>query len=152
MMQAAGSPLDHVTVTAIDLDRSRRIYDAALAPLGLHGVVDYVDPEDEDEAGVEAVGYAAEDARIVLWLVAGARPTANLHVALRAPDEGTVRAFFAAATGAGATVARRPRSGSTYRAGGAFSAMVADPDGNIIEASVDVDEVLDHRGRGEERA
>src|SRR5215469_13471184 len=35
------SVLDHVSVGVIDLDRSRRFYDAALRPLGLVRIVDF---------------------------------------------------------------------------------------------------------------
>lgn len=127
--------LDHVTVTATDLDRSRRFYDAALAPVGLVRIVDYEDPEDGDEAGVEAVGYGGTDGRVVFWLVAGPAPTANLHLAFRAGDRAAVRAFFEAATEVGARVHRPPRTWMIYRSSPSFSAMVADPDGNIVEAS-----------------
>lgn len=128
--------LDHLTLTVTDLDRSRRFYDTVLAPLGLVRVVEYVDPEDGDESGVEATGYGGADDRVVLWLVAGSAPTANMHLALRAADADAVAAFFAAATGAGATVHRRPRTWAIYRPARAFSAMVGDPDANIVEAVV----------------
>lgn len=136
-MRPADVPLDHVTVTVADLERSRRFYDAALAPLGLLRSVDYADPEDEDEVGVEAVGYSAGEDRVVLWLVAGPAATANVHLAFRARDAAGVTGFFTAATAAGATVLRRPRSWALYRPGPAFSAMVGDPDGNVIEARAD---------------
>ncbi|MGI8880907.1 MAG: VOC family protein [Jatrophihabitans sp.] len=125
--------IDHVTVTSRDLARSTAFYDAALQPLGLRRVVDYVDPEDEDEGGIEAVGYGAATGAPTVWVVAGAAPTSGLHLALRAENSAAVEAFFAAALSAGGTPAQAPRRWEIYRPG-YFGAMVADPDGNLIEA------------------
>lgn len=125
--------LDHLTVTVADLDVSAAFWDAALAPLGVVRVVDYLDPEDEDEVGVEAVGYAGADERVVLWLVAGPHPTTGLHVAVTAADADAVRAFHAAAVAAGGMERRPPRGWEIYRPG-EFGAMVAAPDGTLVEA------------------
>ncbi len=125
--------IDHVTVTAGDLAASTAFYDAALVPLGLRRVVDYVDPEDEAEGGIEAVGYGAPTGAATVWVVAGPAPTTGLHLALRAVDAAAVEAFFAAALAAGGRPAQPPRRWEIYRPG-YFGAMVADPDGNLIEA------------------
>ena len=85
--------IDHVTVTASDLERSGAFYDGALAPLGFRRVVEYVDPEDEDEAGVEAIGYASGQEAASVWLVSGPAPTHNLHVAFDAVDAEAVDRF-----------------------------------------------------------
>ena len=125
--------LDHVTLTVSDLPRSQAFYDAALEPLALTRVVDYLDPEDEDEAGVEAVGYGPREATARLWLVAGTPPTTGAHVALRAVDADAVEAFFAAGRAAGGRVRQMPRPWAIYRPG-VVTAMLVDPDGNVVEA------------------
>ena len=134
-------PLDHVTLTTCDLATSTAFYDAALAPLGLRRVVELVD-EEEENAPTEAVGYGtAEDgtgeSAAVLWLVAGtvstSRTTTGVHLALRAPSAEAVAAFHAAAVAAGGTSHDAPRRWPIFRRG-AFNAIVADPDGNLVEA------------------
>ena len=125
--------LDHVTLTVSDLPRSQTFYDAALEPLALTRVVDYLDPEDEDEAGVEAVGYGPRDAAARLWLVAGTPATTGAHGALRAAGSGAVEAFFAAGRDAGGRVRQVPRPWAIYRPG-LVTAMLVDPDGNVVEA------------------
>ena len=125
--------LDHVTLTVADLPAAQAFYDAALEPLAMTRVVDYLDPEDEDEAGVEAVGYGPADGEARLWLVAGAPSTTGAHVALRAADAAAVAAFFAAGRAAGGRVRQAPRPWAIYRPG-LVTAMLVDPDGNVVEA------------------
>ena len=125
--------LDHVTVTVSDLAASQAIYGAALAPLGLVRVVDYLDPEDEDEVGVEAVAYGPTDGPAQVWLVAGAPVTSGAHLAFRAADVAAVDAFFDDGRAAGGRVRQAPRGWAIYRAG-LISAMLVDPDGNVLEA------------------
>jgi catechol 2,3-dioxygenase-like lactoylglutathione lyase family enzyme len=127
------SVIDHVTVTASDLERSGAFYDGALAPLGFRRVVEYVDPEDEDEAGVEAIGYASGQEAASVWLVSGPAPTHNLHVAFDAVDAEAVHRFHAAALESGGRESQAPRRWEIYRPG-YYGALVADPDGNLIEA------------------
>ena len=125
--------LDHVTITVSHLPASQAFYDAALAPLGLARVVDYLDPEDQEEVGTEAVGYGGSADEIVLWLVVDATPTSGVHLAFRARDENVVRSFFDEACAAGAIAHTPPRPWQIYRPG-RFSAMVTDPGGNLVEA------------------
>ncbi|MCW2530241.1 MAG: lactoylglutathione lyase protein [Pseudonocardiales bacterium] len=125
--------LDHVTVTVSDLTAGQHFYDAALEPLGILRAADYLDPEDEDEVGTEAVGYAGGDDRVVLWLVVGSLPTTGLHLAFRADDQAAVQNFFSAGCAAGGSAHTSPRPWQVYRPG-IFSAMIADPAGNLIEA------------------
>ena len=126
--------LDHITLTVPDLTTAQLFYDAALTPLALSRVVEYLDPEDEDEVGVEAVGYAGPDEHVILWLVVGAQATQGVHLSFRANDTQAVKAFFDAAVHAGGRRYQSPRPWQIYRPG-AFAAMVVDPYGNIIEAS-----------------
>lgn len=125
--------LDHVTLTVADLPAAQAFYDAALEPLALTRVVDYLDPEDEDEAGVEAVGYGPADGEARLWLVAGAPSTTGAHVALSAVDAAAVDDFFTAGRAAGGRVRQAPRPWAIYRPG-LVTAMLVDPDGNVVEA------------------
>lgn len=125
--------IDHVTITATDLAVSAAFYDAALEPLGLRRVVDYVDPEDEDEAGIEAVGYGEGRAAPSIWLVSGRAATHNVHVAIRAADAAAVDRFYAAALASGGLPGQAPRRWEIYRPG-YYGALVADPDGNLVEA------------------
>ena len=126
--------LDHITVTVDDLTSAARFFDAVLAPLGLGRLVDYEDPEDEEEAGVEAIGYGIE--AVELWIVVGRAPTTGLHLAFAAPDRGAVDSSYAAGLAVGATSEHLPRSWQIYRPG-RYSAMLRDPAGNIVEAFTD---------------
>ena len=129
-------PLDHVTVTVSDLAISQTFYDAALSPLGLTRIVDYLDPEDEDEVGVEAVGYGTAGGPARLWLVAGYPATTGVHMAFRAADLISVDTFFADGHAAGGQVRQAPRPWAIYRPG-LVTAMLVDPDGNVVEAVAD---------------
>ena len=117
--------IDHVTLTVRDLDASRRFYESALEPFGIH-----VAELDGGDGGTEvALGpEGSED----LVLREG-EPAATVHVAFCAHDQGTVDAFHAAALEAGATdngePGRRPRYHERY-----YAAYVLDPDGNNVEA------------------
>lgn len=126
--------LDHVTVTVDDLSSAVRFFDAALLPLRVTRLVDYEDPEDEDEAGVEVVGYGT--VQVQLWVVTGSPPTAGVHLAFAATDRKSVDASYEAAVAAGGRGRRPPRSWGIYRPG-RYSAMTLDRYGNVIEAFVD---------------
>ncbi len=130
----SGAGLDHVTLTVADLAAATAFYDCLLAPLGLSRLVDYEDPEDEDEAGVEAVGYGVD--KVQLWLVVGPQVTTGLHLAFCAGNRAAVDAAYAAAVVAGAVSEHAPRGWQIYRPG-RYAAMVRDPSGNIVEAFTD---------------
>lgn len=124
--------LDHVTVTASDFAASLAFYDAALGALGLERVAEHLD-EEEDEATIEAAGWGADGGSPVLWLVAGSRATHGLHVRIAVKSRVEVEAFHRAGVAAGGADHAGPRRWVLYRAG-EFNAIVADPDGNLIEA------------------
>lgn len=124
--------LDHVTITVADLDRGLAFYDAAFAALGVTRVSELVD-EEEDDSPVEAVGYGPDDDAARVWIVRGATPTRGLHLRLAAPDRAAVQAFHEAGLAGGGTAFAAPRRWAIYRRG-EFSAMVRDPEGNLIEA------------------
>jgi catechol 2,3-dioxygenase-like lactoylglutathione lyase family enzyme len=126
------SPLDHVTLTASDFAVSLAFYDAALGSLGLVRVGELVD-EEEDEPDLEAVGWGTADDAGLVWLVRGAVPTSGLHMRFRAESRVQVETFHDEAVRHGGTTFTAPRRWVLYRRG-EFNAIVADPDGNLIEA------------------
>lgn len=127
--------LRHVTVTASDFAASLAFYDAALRPLGLERVQEFGD-EEEDEPVTEAAGYGPAEGVAVFWLVSGGQPTTGVHVAFAAAARAAVEAFFAAAVAAGGVSRLAPRRWEIYRPG-YYGAVVADPDGNLVEAALD---------------
>jgi catechol 2,3-dioxygenase-like lactoylglutathione lyase family enzyme len=124
--------LDHVTISAVDFPRSLAFYDAALGALGLVRLRELVDEEDDDPA-VEAAAWGPTGAAPSVWLVAASTPTQRSHLALSAGSRVEVETFFAAAVASGGRPHSAPRRWPIYRRG-EFNAIVADPDGNLLEA------------------
>jgi catechol 2,3-dioxygenase-like lactoylglutathione lyase family enzyme len=116
--------IDHVSVQCADMEASARFYDAVLAPLGGHRVLDFD----------VAVGYGT-DQKPDFWI--GARNTGEgfreSHLAFAAPDRAAVQAFFDAAVKAGAEVLHEPRVWPEYHPS-YYGGFVRDPDGNNVEA------------------
>ena len=127
--------LRHVTVCADSFQVSLAFYDVALGALGLLRVQEFGD-EEEDSLVLEAAGFGLHDESPSFWLVSGAEPTRGAHVAFAAASRADVSAFYTAALGAGGTPQQPPRRWEIYRPG-YFGAVVADPDGNLIEAALD---------------
>lgn len=118
--------LDHVSIGARDFARSRRFYDAVLAPLGVSCLF----------TEGESAGYG--DAHPFFWVSATARPVpadpdSGLHICFGAPSRGAVDAFHAAALKTGGSdngpPGLRPDYGPGY-----YAAFALDPDGYRIEA------------------
>jgi catechol 2,3-dioxygenase-like lactoylglutathione lyase family enzyme len=126
------SALDHVTLTTSDFPAGLAFYDAALGGLGLVRVAELVD-EEEEVPDPEAAAWGSPDGPGILWLVTGTAATTGLHVRLRAHSRQQVEAFYAEALRSGGTAYAAPRRWTVYRRG-EFNAIVADPDGNLIEA------------------
>src|SRR4051812_38138808 len=116
--------LDHVGMQCADLAASAAFYDAVLAPLGGQRIMDY---------GV-AIGYGIPP-HPDFWISVhdSGDGFSESHLAFRAPDRATVRAFFEAAVSAGAEVLHEPRVWPEYHAN-YYGAFVRDPDGNNVEA------------------
>ncbi len=116
--------LDHIAVQCKDVAATAAFYDAVLAPLGGTRVMDFGD----------VIGYGVAQ-KPDLWI--GKQETGEgfreAHIALEAPDRAAVRAFFEAATSAGAEVLYPPRVWTEYHPS-YFAAFVRDPDGNNVEA------------------
>jgi catechol 2,3-dioxygenase-like lactoylglutathione lyase family enzyme len=117
--------IDHVTLQVADVPTSRAFYEALLAPLGMAA-----DPSTDDR---HVVGFFGPDPGS-FWLVPAQREQdRELHLAFRAADRDTVRAFHQAALGIGAEILHAPGLFPEYHEH-YFAAFVRDPDGHNIEA------------------
>jgi catechol 2,3-dioxygenase-like lactoylglutathione lyase family enzyme len=117
---------DHVSIGVRDLARTKRFYDAALAPLGYECL--------RDSPGL--LGYGGDS--VALWISPSAAPVpadpeSGLHFCFNAPDEGAVQAFHAAAMRAGGRDNGGPGLRREYSPG-YYAAFAIDPDGYRIEA------------------
>lgn len=118
--------LDHVSIGVRDLARTKRFYDAALAPLGYRCLRD----------SEEMLGYGGET--VALWIGPAERPVpadnaSGLHFCLAAPGQEAVAAFHKAALSAGGRDNGAPGLRPEY-SGDYYAAFVVDPDGYRIEA------------------
>ena len=120
---------DHISLGVRDIARSRRFYDAALAPLGFTAL----------SVGEDSLGYGKK--AVALWLSLSASPVpadprSGLHVCFTAPSRAAVGEFHCAALAAGGrdngAPGLRADYGPTY-----YAAYVVDPDGFRLEAFTD---------------
>lgn len=121
--------LDHLGATVSDIVRSRRFYDAALAPLGITVIME-VTPE--QTGGDTQLGYGS-GGKPYLWIGTGGAATGRMHVAFAVSTRAEVDAFHAAALAAGGrdngAPGIRPHYHPNY-----YGAFVLDPDGLNVEA------------------
>jgi catechol 2,3-dioxygenase-like lactoylglutathione lyase family enzyme len=122
--------LDHVFISASDLDRSIAFYTAALAPLGISDRVDY-DGAEGPPGHPNLKGFGC-DGRIFFWLRPGIVEGRAAHVGFVATSTGSVDAAYAAAMAAGATDDGAP-SARLYYDPRYYAANVLDPDGYSLE-------------------
>jgi catechol 2,3-dioxygenase-like lactoylglutathione lyase family enzyme len=119
-----GGVLDHLSIQCADVPASAAFYDAVLATIGGRRIL---------ELG-QVIGYGVPP-QPDFWL--GPRTTGEgfreSHIAFAAPDRAAVRAFFEAATAAGADALHEPRVWPEYHPT-YYGAFVRDPDGNNVEA------------------
>ena len=120
--------ITHVSIGVSDVERSKRFYDAALAPLGYRCL----------RPMRSAIGYGYGAETLTFYIVAAERPVpaddrSGLHFCFAAPSAAAVDAFHAAAVRAGGrdngAPGPRPIYDPDYYAG-----FVIDPDGYRIEA------------------
>jgi catechol 2,3-dioxygenase-like lactoylglutathione lyase family enzyme len=115
--------LDHLAIQCADVPTAAAFYDGVLAPLGGSRQMDFG----------EVIGFGIAD-KPSFWIGPLAdgvnRPIPGAFVA---SDRAAVRAFFAAAVGAGAEVLHEPRLWPEYHPS-YYGAFVRDPDGNNVEA------------------
>ncbi len=117
---------DHLSHGVRSLAASRRIYDAALPPLGFRLLQEYP----------TTLGYGAE--RSGLWLMESAHPVpadeqSGLHFCFAAPSRAAVDAFHKASLKAGGKDNGAPGIRADYGSG-YYAAFVTDPDGYRLEA------------------
>ena len=114
--------VDHVLFVVEDLDASRRLYTAALAPLGY------------SELHVQEDGIAYGPADLDDFAISRGRPvTTAAHVAFDAAGRDAVDAFFDAAVTSGATGRGEPGVWMQYSER-YYAAFVNDLHGNNVEA------------------
>ena len=116
--------LDHLAIQCADVTASATFYDAVLAPIGGNRVLEFgpvigfgVPPMPDFWIGPHQTGEGFKES----------------HIAFSAPNREAVRAFFAAATAAGAELLHEPRLWPEYHPN-YYGAFVRDPDGNNVEA------------------
>ncbi|MEM7056642.1 MAG: VOC family protein [Pseudomonadota bacterium] len=119
--------LSHVSVGTNDMARATAFYDAVMATLGCHQILN--------------LGTAAAYGREfpVFWVnvpldeTKPANPGNGIHIAFTAKDQDQVKAFWQAGIDAGAeedgAPGPRPEYGAPY-----YGCFLRDPDGNKIEA------------------
>jgi catechol 2,3-dioxygenase-like lactoylglutathione lyase family enzyme len=119
--------LDHVSLGVTNLDRSRRFYDAALAPLGLRRILDF------EERGSDYGPVPSPGVEFTITREFAPQPSLGTHLCFRAPTRAAVAAFHQAALEAGGRDDGAPGVRAHYHAD-YFGAFVLDPDGHRIEA------------------
>ena len=116
--------IDHTGFLVSDLQKSRRFYEQALAPLGYAMLF-------EVPGGV-GLGFG-EPPKPDFWIGQGTPNTPRIHVAFRANSRAAVDAFYKAALAAGGkdngAPGPRPHYHPNY-----YGAFVLDLDGHNIEA------------------
>ena len=114
--------VDHVLFVVEDLAPSRRLYTAALAPLGYEELVVQAD----------CISYGTDD--LDDFAICEGRPvTSAAHVAFSADGREAVDAFFEAAVAAGARSRGEPGVWTQYSEA-YYAAFVNDLHGNNVEA------------------
>ncbi len=114
--------VDHVLFVVEDIDACRRLYTAALAPLGFT----------ELHVQEDCVSYGVEDLDDFA-ICRGSPATVAAHVAFDAQDREAVDAFFEGAVANGATVRGEPGVWTQYSER-YYGAFVNDLHGNNVEA------------------
>jgi catechol 2,3-dioxygenase-like lactoylglutathione lyase family enzyme len=117
---------DHISLGVRDIGKTKKFYDAALAPLGYTCL----------SSSADSLGYGKD--AVALWLNRAERPVADdaqsgLHFCFSAPSRGSVDEFYDRARAAGGRdngpAGLRADYGDNY-----YAAFVFDPDGYRLEA------------------
>ncbi len=114
----------HICLGTNDLERAKRFYDAALTPLGINNLGDFLK---------QGVGYGHTLAELLILEPLDGGPACPANggtVSFKAPGRAAVRAFHAAGLAAGGTDAGEP--GPRGAVEHAYGAYLRDPDGNKI--------------------
>ena len=123
--------IDHVTIRVSDLEASRRLYEAALGPLGF----ECSDAGTDEGRGYQFVRDGRDDFYIQEPIDAPGQDTVTtgVHIAFAAASAAEVDAFHRAAVEHGATDNGAPRIREKY-SDGYYGGFVLDLEGNNIEA------------------
>jgi catechol 2,3-dioxygenase-like lactoylglutathione lyase family enzyme len=121
--------LDHVGFAVSDFARSRKFYEAALAPLGITLIMEV----DASVTGADSHAGFGESGKPYFWIGSGKALSGALHVAFSVADRAMVQAFYDAALAAGGRDNGPPGLRTHYHPN-YFGAFVFDPDGHNIEA------------------
>ena len=124
--------IDHIGFAVDDIGRSRRFYEAALAPLGLSLIMDIPPEQNAVGGGGRALGFGAPQ-NPFFWVADNQRVGEGTHVAFRAESRALVDAFYAAAIAAGGRDNGGPGIRERYHPN-YYAAFVFDPDGFNVEA------------------
>ena len=114
--------IDHLVLNVRDLEKSRKFYEQALAPLGYSVTMSF-----PGWAGFGASG------KTDFWLAQRDPIGKGVHVAFRCQQRKAVEAFYAAAMKAGGTDHGKPGVREDYHPN-YYAAFVLDPEENNIEA------------------
>ena len=124
--------LDHAGFAVGDIERSRRFYAEALAPLGIALIMEIAPEDNEAGGGGRALGFGA-DGKPFFWIADNQRVGEGTHVAFEASTRAEVDAFHTAALAAGGRDHGGPGLRPNYHPN-YYAAFVLDPDGFNIEA------------------
>ena len=127
-------PLSHIGIPVSEIGRSKALYTAALAPLGMGVTMEF--GSDKSQTGGTAVGFGGKGEQGLFWIGDNEKVGEGVHVAFEAASHEQVDAFHKAALAAGGrdngAPGPRPHYGPHY-----YAAFVLDPDGANIEAVFD---------------
>jgi catechol 2,3-dioxygenase-like lactoylglutathione lyase family enzyme len=131
LRRTMASIIDHIGINVADYPRAKAFYSAALAPLGIHLIMEFG----------SAAGFR-RDKKPELWLGAGKtefqteaqlETITPIHVCLAARSRAEVNAFHVAALAAGGRDNGAPGIRAHYHPG-YYGAFALDPDGHNVEA------------------
>ncbi|TZG27836.1 VOC family protein [Sphingomonas montanisoli] len=117
-----GRLIDHLQLVVVDIDASRRFYEAVMKALDVP-----IGGSEEDYFWVDELFVSTMDSA-----AAQDAPTGRSHIAFQAQDRAMVDAFHAAGLVAGGVDNGAP--GERPYHPGYYAAFLIDPDGNNIEA------------------
>jgi len=119
----------HIGLVVSDIERSKKFYSAALAPIGYQMVREYgVTPK----RPAASAGFG-EPPRADLWIYQGDPGKVTAHIAFQVNKRASVDAFYDAARMAGGKDNGKPGPRPQYSAN-YYGAFVLDPDGYNVEA------------------
>jgi catechol 2,3-dioxygenase-like lactoylglutathione lyase family enzyme len=121
--------IGHVGIQVSDIEKSKKFYTEALAPIGYQMIREY----GATPARPAASAGFGEPPRADLWIYHGKANPASTHIAILVKSRGAVDAFYQAAMAAGGKDNGRPGLRPQYSAN-YYGAFVLDPDGYNIEA------------------